>query len=46
MKLSHLKEKTMVVHLGLKALIEKISKDQLLKMAGSNKKFKAGKRNR
>lgn len=46
MSLSHQTEKTKVIHLGLKALIEKLSREQIQKLAGSDKKFKAGQRNR
>ncbi len=46
MELSHQNKKNEVVKLGLQALIEKMTKEQILKLSGTDKKFKAGRRNR
>lgn len=46
MELSLQTKKNKVVKLGLQALIEKMTKEQILKLSGSDKRFQAGRRNR
>ena len=44
--LTHIKEKTALIHEGLRALIEKKSRERLIALAGSEKKLKAPRRRR
>lgn len=45
-ELSGIKEKTALIHAGLKALIEKKAAERLIALGGSDPKAKAGRRRR
>lgn len=46
MEVTGLKEKTSVIHLGLKEIINKAARERLIKLGGTMKKAKAPRRRR
>ena len=43
-ELTGIKEKTLLIHMGLQALISKVSRERLIKLGGRDKDAKVGER--